>query len=61
MIFYVLLRGVENFFNEYNRYPGANNDMDVDSEVTLLKKIVNKLLNDYRIPVAIKDEYISEM
>lgn len=36
MIFYVLLRGVDRFYEEYNRYPGADNDQ-VEPDVQLLK------------------------
>lgn len=61
IIFYILLRAVENFFLEYKRYPGANNDIDLDSDMNLFKKILNKLLNDNSVAVNITDEYINEM
>jgi hypothetical protein len=56
-----LLRAVESFFLEYKRYPGANNDIDLDSDMNLLKKILNKLLNDNSVAVNITDEYLNEM
>lgn len=36
MIFYVLLRGMDRFYEEYNRYPGGDNDQ-VEPDVQLLK------------------------
>lgn len=39
MIFYVLLRGVDRFYEEYNRYPGGDNDQ-VEPDVQLLKVCV---------------------
>lgn len=36
LIYYVLLRGVDRFYEEYNRYPGGDNDQ-VEPDVQLLK------------------------
>jgi amyloid beta precursor protein binding protein 1 len=60
LIYYILMQAAEKFYNEYNRYPGANGDL-LDSDVNLLKRVLNKLLSDHRIAVEIKEEYIHEM
>jgi NEDD8-activating enzyme E1 regulatory subunit len=60
LIFYLLIRAVESFYSEYNRYPGTNND-SFDLDVTMLKKFLNKLLNEHRINITIKEEYVYEM
>ena len=36
LIFYVLLRGVDKFYEEFSRYPGGDNDQ-VEPDVQLLK------------------------
>jgi amyloid beta precursor protein binding protein 1 len=36
LIYYVMLRGVDRFYEEYNRYPGQDNDQ-VEPDVQLLK------------------------
>ena len=60
-IFYLLLRVVELFYNEYNRFPGESNEM-LDSDVALLKRVLNSFLNEHRVQnFSIKEEYIHEM
>ena len=59
LIFYVLIRSLELFYNEYSRYPGLSIDI-LDSDVSLLKKVLNKFLNDHRVNVTVKEEYIHE-
>lgn len=54
------MRGVDSFYSEFNRYPGSNTDI-LDSDVSLLKKVLNKLLNDHKVNFPIKEEYIHEM
>ena len=59
--YYIILRGVDRFKTEYRNYPGAQ---DVESDIGRLKKSVEKVMNDYSIPVngvAIKDDYIHEV
>ena len=57
----MILRGVDRFKTEYRNLPGL---LDVESDIGRLKKSVEKILNDYSIPVnsvAIKDDYIHEI
>ena len=60
-IFYILLRACNLFHNEHNRYPGADGNQILDSDVVSLKKHLNKLLNDYDVNFTIKDDYLVEM
>ncbi len=60
LVFYLLLRAAESFYLEYNRYPGISNEL-LDSDLSILKKILNKFLNDHRINTTIREEYIHEM
>lgn len=60
-IFYILLRAVEIFQTENNRYPGNNQEI-LDSDVALLKRVLNKLLNEHRVNnMSIKEEFIHEI
>lgn len=45
MIFYVLLRGVDRFYEEYNRYLGGDNDQ-VESDVQLFKVCIKLFFFD---------------
>jgi len=59
--YYMILRGVDRFKTEYRNFPGA---LDVESDIGRLKKSIEKVLNDYSIPVngiTIKDDYIHEV
>ena len=59
--YYIILRGVDRFKTEYRNLPGA---LDVESDIGRLKKSVEKILNDYSIPmnaIAIKDDCIHEV
>lgn len=60
MIFYVLLRGVDRFYEEYNRYPGGDNDQ-VEPDVQLLKGIVSKLIHEWGLTSNVKEDYIHEI
>lgn len=60
-IFYLLSRSVEIFFTEYSRYPGENYD-NIDSDIGLLKRVLNKFLIENRVQnFTIKEEFITEM
>ncbi|KAK2143283.1 hypothetical protein LSH36_857g00105 [Paralvinella palmiformis] len=60
LVFYVMLRAVDRFFTEYNRYPGY--DMDtVESDIPKLKTCLSKWLQEYGINQNIKDEYVHEL
>ncbi|GAM20938.1 hypothetical protein SAMD00019534_041130 [Acytostelium subglobosum LB1] len=61
LVFYILLRGVERFYQTYNRYPGFN-DEDVEGDIALLKNSLSTLLTELSVPSQlIKDEYITEI
>ncbi|XP_063441124.1 NEDD8-activating enzyme E1 regulatory subunit-like isoform X1 [Mytilus trossulus] len=60
-VFYVLLRGVDKFYEEYNRYPGVYEDQ-IEADVLMLKTSVQKILHDWGLnPTSIKDDYIHEI
>ncbi|XP_074640964.1 NEDD8-activating enzyme E1 regulatory subunit-like isoform X2 [Tubulanus polymorphus] len=59
-IFYVLMRGVDRFHVEYNRYPGYYEDQ-VETDVSNLKSCVYKVLQEWGLPPNIKDDYIHEI
>jgi len=59
--YYIILRGVDRFKTEYRNFPGV---LDVESDIGRLKKSIEKVLNEYSIPVngvTIKDDYIHEV
>ncbi|RDD43316.1 NEDD8-activating enzyme E1 regulatory subunit [Trichoplax sp. H2] len=58
--FYVLLRAVDKFFEQYNRYPGMFDDQ-VETDIWSLRNCVNGLLHDWSLPNTISDDYIHEM
>ena len=60
LIFYLLFRTVEIFNNEYNRYPGTNPET-LNTDVTLLKRILSKFLNDHMVNIEFKEEFVHEM
>jgi amyloid beta precursor protein binding protein 1 len=60
LISYVLLRALESFIVEFNRYPGYNSEF-IDTDINLFKKILTKFLNDHRINANIRDDFIQEM
>ncbi|KAJ8303493.1 hypothetical protein KUTeg_019889 [Tegillarca granosa] len=59
-VFYVLLRTVDKFYEDYNRYPGWYNDQ-VESDITKLKSCMSKILQDWGISANIKDDYVHEI
>ncbi|XP_076448750.1 NEDD8-activating enzyme E1 regulatory subunit-like isoform X2 [Babylonia areolata] len=60
VLFYILLRGVDRFYEEYNRYPGLHND-DVEPDTPKLKTCLSKLLHDWGLSGNVKDDYVHEM
>lgn len=59
VIYYVLLRAVDRFYSEWNRYPGYYADT-TETDIPQLKSAVNKLLQEWCLPQCIKDDYIHE-
>ncbi|XP_061197128.1 NEDD8-activating enzyme E1 regulatory subunit-like isoform X2 [Saccostrea echinata] len=60
LIFYPILRGVNRFYEEYNRYPGEDNDQ-VEPDVQLLKGIIIKLIHEWGLTSSVKEDYIHEI
>lgn len=60
VVFYVLLRAVDIFFEKHNAYPGWYTDQ-VESDVIKLKSCLSKLLHDWGLTCAVKDDYVHEM
>ncbi|XP_043937851.1 NEDD8-activating enzyme E1 regulatory subunit [Protopterus annectens] len=59
MVLYIMLRGVDRFYQQHGRYPGVYN-YQVEDDIGKLKLCVNGMLQEYGIPVTIKDDYIHE-
>lgn len=61
MFYYVILRGLESFIDEYNAYPGQYDD-HVEPDVLKLKTLIGKLLTEWGCPtVAISDDRVHEV
>ncbi|KAF7211714.1 NEDD8-activating enzyme E1 regulatory subunit [Nothobranchius furzeri] len=59
MVFYLMLRAVDRFYQLHSRYPGVYN-YQVEEDISKLKLCVNSLLQEYSLNVNIKDDYIHE-
>uniref|UniRef100_I3J4P7 NEDD8-activating enzyme E1 regulatory subunit n=1 Tax=Oreochromis niloticus TaxID=8128 RepID=I3J4P7_ORENI len=59
MVFYLMLRAVDRFYQQHSRYPGVYN-YQVEEDISKLKACVNSLLQEYSLNVNIKDDYIHE-
>ncbi|XP_040926017.1 NEDD8-activating enzyme E1 regulatory subunit isoform X2 [Betta splendens] len=59
MVFYLMLRAVDCFYQQHSRYPGVYN-YQVEEDISKLKFCVNSLLQEYSLNVNIKDDYIHE-
>jgi amyloid beta precursor protein binding protein 1 len=63
IVFYILLRAVDRFHEQYHRFPGMHLE-EVDADVGLFKRCVTSLLSDLGIngPTAtVSDDAIHEM
>uniref|UniRef100_A0A3Q2D3G3 NEDD8-activating enzyme E1 regulatory subunit n=1 Tax=Cyprinodon variegatus TaxID=28743 RepID=A0A3Q2D3G3_CYPVA len=59
MVFYLMIRAVDRFYQLHSRYPGVYN-YQVEEDISKLKLCVNSLLQEYSLNVNIKDDYIHE-
>lgn len=55
-----MLRGVDRFYAEYNRYPGECND-DVEPDIVQVKGCIAKLLGEWGSGPLSKDDYVHEI
>ncbi|XP_060084500.1 NEDD8-activating enzyme E1 regulatory subunit-like isoform X2 [Ylistrum balloti] len=60
VVFYVLLRAVDRFYEEFNRFPGCYNDQ-VEPDIPRLKVSLVKVLQEWGLSPTIKDDYIHEI
>ncbi|KAK6628877.1 hypothetical protein RUM43_002694 [Polyplax serrata] len=60
LLYYLLFRGVERFYGEYNRYPGECND-DVEPDIVQVKGCIAKLLGEWGSGPLSKDDYVHEI
>lgn len=58
MVYYVMLRGIDRFYSEYNVYPG---EFEVEPDITKLKSCVSKLLHEWGCGTWSKDDYVHEI
>ncbi|XP_025115674.1 NEDD8-activating enzyme E1 regulatory subunit-like isoform X2 [Pomacea canaliculata] len=60
VLFYILLRAVDRFYEKYSRFPGVDND-NVEPDIPLLKTCLSKQLQDWGLAGTVKDDYVHEM
>ncbi|ROT76495.1 NEDD8-activating enzyme E1 regulatory subunit [Penaeus vannamei] len=60
LVWYVMLRAVDQFHSEFRAYPGYFQDQ-VETDIVRLKVCVNRLLADWGCGPIIKDDFIHEM
>ncbi|RXG60580.1 NEDD8-activating enzyme E1 regulatory subunit [Armadillidium vulgare] len=60
IVWYVMLRAVDQFHSEFRAYPGYFKDQ-VETDIVRLKVCVNRLLSDWGFSPCIKDDYIHEI
>lgn len=60
LLYYIMLRGVDRFYMEYNRYPGVCTD-DVEPDIVQLKSSLGKLLGEWGSGPLAKDDYVHEI
>lgn len=58
MVYYVMLRGIDRFYSEYNVYPG---EFEVEPDIIKLKSCISKLLNEWGCGTLAKDDYVHEI
>jgi len=58
-VHYVMLRAVQRFYTEYNRYPGQYAET-VDGDVPKLKACTSKLTQEWGLTSCVKDDFIQE-
>ncbi|KAL1117290.1 hypothetical protein AAG570_004616 [Ranatra chinensis] len=58
MVYYVMLRGVDKFYAEYNTYPG---EFNVEADIVKLKGCISKLLGEWGCTSVAKDDYVHEI
>ena len=57
VIYYILLKVIDEFYNEFHRYPGNS-----DQDISLMKKVSMSLLTKWGMNVnCIPDDFIHEM
>ncbi|KAM8876574.1 NEDD8-activating enzyme E1 regulatory subunit [Synchiropus picturatus] len=59
MVFYLMLRAVDRFYQQHSRCPGVYN-YQVEDDISKLKVCVTSLLQEFNLNVNIKDDYIHE-
>ncbi|KAJ3225897.1 NEDD8-activating enzyme E1 regulatory subunit [Clydaea vesicula] len=58
VVFFVLIRAVDSFWEKYRRYPGVHNS-EVDADIPLLKRCTQNLLQGWGVnPGLIQDDHI---
>uniref|UniRef100_A0A3B4AIT3 NEDD8-activating enzyme E1 regulatory subunit n=1 Tax=Periophthalmus magnuspinnatus TaxID=409849 RepID=A0A3B4AIT3_9GOBI len=57
MVFYLMLRAVDRFFQQHSRYPY---NYQVEEDISKLKLCVTGLLQEYNLSINIKDDYVHE-
>lgn len=60
MVYYIMLRGVDRFYAEYNTYPGEFDDQ-VEPDIVKLKGCISKLLGEWGCSPLAKDDYVHEI
>ncbi|CAA9996397.1 unnamed protein product [Nesidiocoris tenuis] len=58
IVYYVMFRGIDRFFAEYNHYPGEFGD---EHDIVKLKGSITKLLSEWGCGPLAKDDYVHEI
>ncbi|KAK9499289.1 hypothetical protein O3M35_002346 [Rhynocoris fuscipes] len=58
IVYYVMLRGIDRFYGEFNHYPGEFGD---EHDIVELKGCVSKLLSEWGCCSLSKDDYVHEI
>ncbi|RZF46301.1 hypothetical protein LSTR_LSTR013708 [Laodelphax striatellus] len=60
MVYYVMLRAIDRFFDEYNAYPGEFDDQ-LEVDIIKMKSCISKLLSEWSCGPLSKDDYVHEI
>ncbi|CAH0385252.1 unnamed protein product [Bemisia tabaci] len=60
MVYYVMLRGLDRFYSEYNTYPGVYNDQ-VEPDIVKMKACISRLISEWGCSSFSKDDFVHEI
>jgi amyloid beta precursor protein binding protein 1 len=60
LVYYILLRAVDRFFVDSNRFPGEYDDL-IEPDIPAMKGNIHRLLHEWGVTQSVKDDFIHEM